>query len=201
MKIFFSLAAPFVRNVLVCAHELGLAERIEHLKCAANPVNRDQTIVAHNPLGQVPTFFADEGRTLYDSRVICEYLDTLASGHLFGSGDARWRALTEQSLGDGLLNAALLTRYETAWRPAHLLWEDWAKSQFDKVRSALDRIETWAADFGERVDIGTITIGCALGYLDFRFRDFDWRSSYPKTASWFAQFGQRPSMLVTALQG
>src|SRR6266568_3801583 len=78
MKIFFSPSSPFVRKVLVSAHELGLAERIERLKSAAHPINRDQTIIAHNPLGQVPTFFADDGRVLYDSRVICEYLDTLA---------------------------------------------------------------------------------------------------------------------------
>src|SRR6266536_1901402 len=181
MKIFFSPSSPFFRKVLVSAHELGLAERIERLKSAAHPINRDQTIIAHNPLGQVPTFFTDDGRVLYDSRVICEYLDALAGGRLFGSGDARWCALTEQALGDGLLNAALLTRYETAWRPAHLLWEDWAKSQFDKVHSVLDRIETWAADFGERVDIGTITIACALSYLDLRFPDCGWRGSHPKT--------------------
>jgi glutathione S-transferase len=200
MKIYFSPASPFVRKVLVCAHELGLADRIEKLDCAAHPIDRDQTIVAHNPLGQVPTFFADDGRVLYDSRVICEYLDALGHGRLFGSGEARWRALTEQSLADGLLDAALLTRYETVWRPENVRWDAWANSQFDKVHSALKRLETWAPEFDDRIDIGSITFGCALGYLDFRFPDFDWRRSHPLTANWFSTFAERPSMVATTLK-
>jgi glutathione S-transferase len=199
MKIYFSPASPFVRKVLVCAHELGLADRIEKLDCAAHPIDRDQTIVAHNPLGQVPTFFTDDGRVLYDSRVICEYLDALGDGRLFGSGEARWRALTEQSLADGLLDAALLTRYETVW-PENVRWDAWAKSQFDKVHSALERLETWAPEFDDRIDIGSITFGCALGYLDFRFPDFDWRRSHPLTANWFSAFAERPSMVATTLK-
>ena len=91
MKVYFSPASPFVRKVLVAAHELGLSDRIERLACAAHPINRDMDIVAQNPLGQVPTFFTDDGRVLYDSRVICEYLDSLGQGRLFGSGDVGGR--------------------------------------------------------------------------------------------------------------
>jgi glutathione S-transferase len=200
MKVFFSPSSPFVRKVLVCARELGLGDRVERLACAANPINRDQTIIEHNPLGQVPTLLTDDGRVLFDSRVISEYLDSLGGGRLFGSGEARWQALTEQSLGDGLMNAALLTRFEKALRPEPLFWEAWSTAQFDKVHSALSKIESWAADFEGRVDIGTITIACGLSYLDFRFSDFDWRSSHPKTAVWYAEFEQRPSMVETALR-
>ena len=120
MKVYYSPASPFVRKVLVSAHELGLADRIELLSCAAHPINRDQEIVAHNPLGQVPTFFTDDGSVIYDSRVICEYLDSFSPGRLLGSGESRWRALTEQSLADGLLDAALLARYETAVQAARV---------------------------------------------------------------------------------
>src|SRR4051794_40691932 len=112
MKIYFSPASPYVRKVMVVAHELRLADRIERLPSAAGPVVRDATIRQHNPIGQVPTFFTDDGTVLYDSRVICEYLDDFGGGTFFGSGPARWRNLTDAALGDGLLGAALLARYE-----------------------------------------------------------------------------------------
>jgi glutathione S-transferase len=201
MKLYFSPASPFVRKVLLGAHELGLSDRIELLACAAHPINRDMDIVAHNPLGQVPTFFTDDGHVLYDSRVICEYLDSLGQGRLFGSGDVRWQALTEQSLADGLLDAALLARYETAVRPEALRWDAWTRSQLDKVNSALDHLEKLSTKFGDRVDIGTITTACGLGYLDFRFPDLGWRSSRPQLSRWFAEFGNRPAMLATAPPG
>ncbi|MFJ1300891.1 glutathione S-transferase [Pseudomonadota bacterium AL_CKDN230030165-1A_HGKHYDSX7] len=198
MKIYFSPASPYVRKCLVVAHELGLADRIEKLPAAANPVTRDQTVVASNPLGKVPTFLTDAGEALYDSRVICEYLDAEAGGKLFPrDGRARWHALTQQSLGDGLLDAALLARYETALRPAELRWEGWLKGQMEKLASSLGRIEQQAADLGDRVDIGTITFGCALGYLDFRFAEYGWRDAHPLTARWFEQFNARPSMQAT----
>jgi glutathione S-transferase len=201
MKVYYSPASPFVRKVLVSAHELGVADRVELLSCAAHPINRDQDIVEHNPLGQVPTFFIDDGTVIYDSRVICEYLDSLGAGRLLGSGDRRWRALTEQSLADGLLDAALLARYETAVRPQELRWEAWTQSQLDKVNSALNRLEIWAPEFRDRVDIGTITVGCALGYLDFRFPDHGWRAARPQLSNWFAGFEKRPSMQATIPHG
>ena len=198
MKIYFSPISPYVRKCMVVAHELGLAGRIEMLPAAANPVTRDQTVVASNPLGKVPTFLTDAGDALYDSRVICEYLDAEAGGKLFPpEGAARWHALTQQSLGDGLLDAALLARYETALRPAELRWEGWLKGQMEKLASSLDRIEQQASGLGNRVDIGTITFGCALGYLDFRFADYGWRASHPQAAAWFEQFNARPSMQAT----
>ena len=124
MQIHFSPASPFVRKVMVAAHELGLVDRLETLPSAAHPVNRDQSILARNPLGQVPTLVTDDGRTLYDSRVICEYLNDLGRGSLFPAGEARWRALTEQALGDGMLAAAVLTRYESVVRPEAKRWDD-----------------------------------------------------------------------------
>jgi len=198
MKIYFSPASPFVRKCLVAAHELGLAERIEKLPSAAGPVARDQTIIASNPLGQVPTFFTDDGQVLYDSRVICEYLNALGDGALFPTeGPARWQALTEQSLGDGMLGAALLARYETVLRPEALRWDGWYEGQMGKVRNGLAQLEQSTAALAQRVDIGTITIGCALGYLDFRYPAYDWRALAPKTAQWFAGFSERPSFRNT----
>ena len=195
MKIFYSTSSPFVRKVMVVAHELGLEGRIERTREQAGPVARNAAIREHNPLGQVPTFLADDGTVLYDSRVICEYLDDLGGGAFFGTGATRWRNLVDAALGDGLLGAALLARYETFLRPEPLRWEGWITGQLGKVADALDRMET--ADLGDRLDIGTVTFGCGLGYLDFRYPDLDWRAAHPKTAEWFAVFGERPSMAAT----
>lgn len=202
MKIFFSPASPYVRKCMASAHELGVADRIEKLSNAVHPINRDATIVQSNPMGQVPTFFCDDGAVLFDSVVICEYLDATYRGNLFPkAGGDRWARLTEHAVADGILGAALLARYETTLRPEPLRWPDWSGSQLNKIRSGIDWVEGIAESLPGRVDIGTVSIGCALGYLDFRFSDMNWRDQAPKVANWFAQFSQRPSMLATAPQG
>ena len=198
MKLFYSGASPYVRKCMVVAHELGLAARIEHLPAAAHPVNRDQNIVRNNPLGKVPTLLTDDGTVLYDSRVICEFLNDLGGGKLFPAGGAqRWQVLTEQSLGDGILDAALLTRYESAMRPEALRWADWTTGQLDKIHCGLAAIDAKADSLGDRVDIGTITMGCVLGYLDLRFDHLGWRQQHAKAAAWFARFNARPAMQAT----
>lgn len=198
MKIFYAAASPFVRKCLVAAHELGLRERLELLPAAAHPVNRDRTIVAYNPLGKVPTLITDDGTVLYDSRVICEYLNALGDGHLIPpEGPARWSVLVEQSLADGIMDAAVLARYETAVRPENLCWSDWTAGQLDKVSCGLAELERHAKGFYDRVDFGTIAVGCALGYLDFRFASLAWREKFPDTSAWFERFGARDSMAAT----
>ena len=198
MKIFYSVASPFARKCVVAAHELGLRDRLELLPANAHPVNRDRTIVAHNPLGKVPTLITDEGGVLYDSRVICEYLNDLCGGALLPlRGPARWRVLVDQSLADGICDAAILARYETALRPEALRWNDWTSGQLDKVASGLADLEARAAGFGDRVDLGTIGVGCALGYLDLRFASLAWRTAHPSAAAWFERFGARESMVAT----
>ena len=182
---------------MIVAHETGLADRIRVETSSAHPVNRNPTIRAENPLGQIPTLVTDDGMALYDSRVICEYLDAHAGARLFGTGDARWQILTLQALADGLLGAAILTRYENAVRPEPQRWADWTMGQMGKVQDALDQFETMLPKIGNRVDIGSITVGCAFGYLDFRFADLDWRKGRPNSSAWFALFDERPSMIAT----
>lgn len=202
MKIFYSAASPYVRKCLVVAHELGLTDRIEHLAAAAHPINRDPNIVAKNPLGKVPALITDDGHALFDSRVICEYLNDLGKGQLQPPhGAQRWQVLTEQSLGDGMLDAALLARYEGFMRPEALRWDDWSNGQMAKVHSGIQAIEAQCANWGDSVDIGKITLACALGYLDFRFATVDWRAQYPKTAAWHLKFNARPSMQATMPKG
>jgi len=198
MKLLFSPFSPYVRKCLVTANELGLDGQIGLVASAANPVNRDQTIIPHNPLGKVPTFFTDDGEALYDSRVICEYLNDLAKGSVFPApGLARWRALTLQSLGDGILDAAILARYEVFLRPEPLRWDDWSRGQRDKIHTSLAHLNAHPALLSADVTIGNIAVGCALWYLDLRFADFGWRHTYPEVAKWYGAFSQRASMKMT----
>lgn len=198
MKLFHSHFSPFVRKVMVCAHELGLAETITLLPSAAHPVQRDANILAHHPLAQVPTLVLDDGSGLADSRVICEYLDAQGGHRLFpAEGEARWRALNEQSLADGVLDAALLIRYELTARPESVRHPAWIEGQTAKIESALSWFEAAAPGFADRIDIGTIAIGCALGYLDLRFGDLAWKDRHPALAAWYEGFSARPSMRET----
>jgi glutathione S-transferase len=198
VKLFYAPPSPYVRKALVVAHELGLRERIELVPAAAHPVNRDRSVVAHNPLGKIPTLLTDDGTALYDSHVICEYLNELGKGKLIPpAGTARWTVLTEHALANGILDAAVLVRYETVLRPEPLRWSDWITGQMEKVTSGVDLIERRAAGFGDRVDLGTIAVGCALGYLDFRYASLAWRDKHPNAAAWFERFGARASMTAT----
>lgn len=197
MKLYWGSASPFVRKVMVVAHELGLQDSIQRLDSAAHPVERDRRIQAFNPLAKVPAAMTDDGTVLYDSRVICEYLDAVAGGGLFPvPGPARWTALRRQALADGLLDAALLIRYERLARPEDRQWPDWILRQGEKVTDALDAMHADLPDAG-CYDIGAISNGCALGWLDFRFPDIDWRAGRPRLAAWQAAFDARPAMVAT----
>jgi glutathione S-transferase len=200
MKLLFAPTSPYARKVMACAHLTGQADGIERLPTAAHPVRRDERIAAHNPLAKVPTLITEDGQPLYDSRVICEYLASRAGDtHLFpAAGPARWTALTRQSLGDGLLDAALLARYELLARPPQVQWPDWREAQLTKVRACVATIEQLADSLAvERPTIGEVTLGCALGYLDFRFPELAWRAAHPRAAAWDERFQRTPAMQAT----
>jgi glutathione S-transferase len=197
IELFYAPTSPYVRKVMACAIELGIADRIVKLPSAAHPLKRDARIASFNPLAKVPAAKLADGTLLFDSRVICEYLDDLGHGSLFPRGPERWKVLTEQALGDGLLDAALLTRYENTCRSDEIRSAEWIDGQMTKIAAALDEMENSVASFGARVSIGSLTIACALGYLDFRFASFDWRSSRPALTDWFATVSERPSLRDT----
>ncbi len=201
MKLFYSPASPYVRKVLIVATLCRFRDRIELLPYTGTPVSRDQGTAAHNPLGKVPTLVTDDGQALYDSRVICEYLDAQAGGKLFGDGAARWPVLVRQALGDGMLDAALLARYEGFLRPAELRWDAWTDGMLAKVAAGLDQLELSASGLTDTPDIGSIAVGCALGYLDFRYAELDWRTAHPALAAWFARFKETPAMVGTRPPG
>lgn len=191
MKLLYSPTSPYARKVLVLAHEAGIGLEVE--AGSGSPTARNPKVAAQNPLGKIPVLLTDQG-PLYDSRVICQYLDTLHEGHsLYPDGAARFVALRREALADGLLDAALLARYETT-RPEDKVWADWHDGQVTKMTAALDQMET---DLPDAVDIGAIAYGCALGYVDFRFAALDWRASRPRLAAWEAEFAARPSMQAT----
>lgn len=197
MQLYFSPTSPFVRKVRVAASELGLDERLQFIPVTLSPVNPHQGLRAHNPLGKIPALVTDSGDTLYDSPVICEYLDALAGGGRIFPADpgARWTALRRQALADGLADAAVLIRYETAVRPEPFRWREWIDGQFLKVRTALDALEAERLD--STFDIGAISTACALGYVDFRFPEERWRDSRPRLARWYATAGERASLSGT----
>jgi glutathione S-transferase len=200
MKLRYSPTSPYVRKVMVAALETGLAERIERIPTAVLPTKPNEEVARENPLVKVPALTNDDGLVLYDSPVICEYLDTLHSGpKLFPpSGTARWIALRQQALGDGILDAAILGRYEIQ-RPKEYQWQDWIDAQLRKVRGALAalEIEVEAGELGGPLTIGQITVGCALGYLDFRYQSEEWRARQRRLAAWFDEFSKRKSMQLT----
>jgi len=199
MKLYFSPASPYVRKVVASAQLLGLIDTIKLLPSAASPVARDMTIAATNPLGKVPTAYLEDGTALIDSRTICEYLhEQVPEKGLFPAGSARWEALRLHAIADGLLDAALLARYETAMRPASLQWPEWLAGQMGKIDAAVDALEASMPLPEESPNIGTITVGCALGYLDFRFATHDWRSRAPRLTAWWAEFSKTQPMRTTA---
>ncbi|MDH1865462.1 glutathione S-transferase [Pseudomonas chengduensis] len=199
MQLIYAAASPFARKVRVLAAETGLLDRIELLDTAVLPTTLNERVNSLNPLGKIPVLLSDDGEALYDSRVICEYLDTLHAGaKLLPSGAARWQVLRLAALADGLMDAALLARYERGVRPAELQWAAWLDGQLGKVQRSLAELERQVERLQGPLDLGQIGVACALGYLDFRFADLDWRAAYPGLAAFQQTFAQRASMLASA---
>ncbi len=202
MKLFFNMASPFVRKVRVFARETGLDKNIEEITTMVSPVQENPALAQANPLKKIPALTLDDGTTVFDSPVICEYLDSLHSGRkLFpATGPARWTALKLQATGDGILDAGVLCRYEMAVRPKEFQWAGWIAGQKTKWHGGLDLLEREAAALAGEPTIGHITVGCTLGWLDFRYGDDDWRKGRPKLAAWYEKFSARPSMQATMPQ-
>jgi glutathione S-transferase len=201
MKLWYNPASPFARKVRIVALETGLAEHIEEISILVSPVKPHPELARENPLIKIPALSTDAG-TLYDSAVICEYLDSLHGGApLFPpAGPARWQSLRLQALGDGILEAAVLMRYERAVRPQALQWSEWIAGQLGKVRNGLAALARDCAGWKGRFGIGELTAACVLGYLDFRFPDEPWRNSHPALEQWYAVVSQRPSLKATVPQ-
>jgi glutathione S-transferase len=214
VKLYHSPASPYVRKVRICAITRGIDSRVELVPC--NPNTSPAALLADNPLSKVPTLVTDDGVALFDSPVICEYLDSLGNAPpMFpAAGAARWRALKLQAMGDGILDACVPRRMEMQ-RPQ----DEGRAGVVARMRAAVERtLDALEGDALEgdalegdaleadpphepgskgAVDIGSISVACALGYLDFRFPQQPWRGGRPKLAAWFAAFSQDPAVAAT----
>src|SRR5690242_11181393 len=193
MKLYSSPTWPYVRKVRVAAAELGLPLELENDAIHAIPSDFGKI----NPVNRIPALRLDDGTMVFDSRVICEYLDAQHGSTLLPpSGAARWQVLKLQVFGDGILDAAVPRRSEMN-RPAAQQSPPRLAEYERSIRQTLDALEQ---DVGALagLNLGTIAIGCGLGYLDFRFADEDWRKTRPHLARWNAGLAERPSMVATA---
>ena len=199
MKLYYSPSSPYARKVRVVAIETKLDKKIEMANVALTPVAANADVDKHNPIGKIPALSV-KGMDLFDSPVICEYLDSHHKGRkLFPrKGRDRWVALRQQAMADGLLDAALLARYEGALRPEEKRWHDWSEGQMKKINGVLAQLEAEVKSLKGKLTIGTISVACALGYLDLRFADMGWRDKYPKLGKWLAATSKIPSIKSTA---
>jgi glutathione S-transferase len=196
LRLHWSPKSPYVRKVMVCAHELGLVDRLQLVRSVAAMLTPNAQLMQDNPLSKIPTLVLDDGVALFDSAVICEYLDDLAGGALFPrQGAARWQALRWQALGDGLLDALILWRNE---RERALPLAALVDAFEVKVAACLRQLDAQAQALADApLSIGQVAVGCALGYLDYRFDALAWRHGAPRLADWFSGLRARPSFQAT----
>lgn len=200
MTLHYSPTSPYVRKVMILLHEAGMLDSVRLNPVAGTPVDPGTMPVGANPLGKIPALERDDGCTLYDSRVICRFLAAQSpkAASLYPEGPALWETLTLEATGDGILDAAILMRYESVLRPAELQFAPWMHGQGQKVERSLTALETrWLAHLQGPLTMGSISVGCALGYLDFRMADMNWRETRPGLAAWYAGFAERPSVQAT----
>ena len=197
MKLFHSPTSPYARKVMAVVIAGGLEEQVTLLP--TNPHESPAELVGKNPLSRVPCLVTEDGVGLFDSPVICEYLDHYAAANLFPPpGAARWRALRAQALGDGMMDAAVARRMEGG-RPREAARDTAMARHAEAVSRALDVLE--GDPPADHLDIGAIAVACALGYLDLRFAADDWRAERPKLAAWEARMAARPELARTKVAG
>ena len=194
MKLYYSPSSPYARKVRIVAIEAKLDKKIDMVNVALTPVAPNADVDKHNPVGKVPALSV-KGMDLFDSPVICEYLDTLHGGpKLFPEWPERLVALRRLALGDGMLDIAL-TWLGERFRPAEKQSEPHMKLWEAKLRCCADALEQEADGLAaSRLSIGHVAIGNALSYLDFRFGDLNWRNGHPRLTAWHMEFDSRPSV-------
>ena len=198
MKLYHSPASPFVRKVTVLLHELGQSDAVTIEPVATTPLTPAAALTSGNPLSKLPALERDNGTSLYDSRVICAFLDDHFKGGFYPQGASRWDVLTLEATGDGIMDAAVTMTYEGRLRPQAQQSPEWIEAQWGKVSRAVAVLNNrWMGHLAGPVDIGHISVACALAYLDFRHDARNWRAGNDSLAAWFADFESRPSMQAT----
>ena len=196
LKLHWSPKSPYVRKVMICARELGVLDRLELVRSVAAMTKPNERLMQDNPLSKIPTLVLEDGLVLFDSAVICEYLNDLVAGPLFPQqGRDKWPALRWHAFGDGLLDALILWRNEREREvPLPVLME-----AFDlKVKSSLARLDSEAQALADTpFCIGHVAVACALGYIDYRFEVLGWRKLAPRLSAWHETMRGRSSYAAT----
>lgn len=201
MQLLGNGASPYVRKVRVTALETGLTDEIEMIEVATSPIDSAPEVTAAHAVKKIPALIRPDGCTLYDSRVITRFLDARADAGLYP--DTRiWEVLTLEATGDAILDSAVLMVYEGRCRPEDKQDKGWVDAQWGKVENALTALEArWMSHLAGPLDAGQIAVGCALGYLDFRHADREWRKSHGALDDWFAVYSEREAMQATVPKG
>ncbi len=201
MKLLYQTHSPYARKVLVFAYEAGIADRLEVLHHETSPTQRNDDVFAVNPLGKVPVLVLDDGFAVFDSSVICAYLDRLHDGPKLvpEDGRARFSALRLQALADGLSDAGIAVRWETERRPEGLRYPPLRDGQLAKLIAGYDFIERRDSLEGP-VNVGHIALATSLSWLEFRDLP-SFKEGRPRLTAWYEAFINRPSMMATPLSG
>lgn len=197
MKLISSGPSPFARMARVTVYETNQQDAVEVVDVATTPMDTHSTVASANPVGKIPALVREDGPAIYDSRVICRYLDARAKAGLYP--EARlWEVLTLEATAHGITEAALAIVYEARFREEALRSEDWIEAQWAKAARALDAVNArWMSHLQGPVDMSHIAMGCALGYIDFRLGERNWRQGRDGLAAWYAAFSERASMQAT----
>jgi glutathione S-transferase len=201
MKLYYSPASPYVRKVMVTLHLTGQLGDVELIPGSGTPLAPNEGTIAVNPLGKIPCLIGDDGEAIFDSRVICRYLDHRAhsatGAGLYPDGDALFPVLTAEALAEGIIDATLLTAYEWRLRPQEIRYQPWVDGQTAKVERGLAVLEQTDLVLSGPMNAAKIAAACALGYIDLRLADLGWRDRCPKLAAWYAEMAETPAMKAT----
>lgn len=197
MKLLLAGPSPFVRKVRVLLHETGQVDDVEMVQVTASVLGPDPKLIAVNPTGKIPALIRDDGPALYDSRVICRFLDDRAGSNLYPESRL-WETLTLEATADAMMDAAVLMVYEVRFKEPAQQSHDWIEGQWAKVDRALDAVNSrWMSHLSGRMDMAHIAMACALSYLDFRHEGRNWRQGRDALAKWHEAFAARDSMIAT----
>lgn len=199
MKLLFSPTSPFVRKVMLVLYLRDMVEKVRLVPGQGTPLQPNKQTVGVNPIGKIPALITDEGEVLYDSRVVCRYLDKISGGGLYPADGAEFAVLTREALADGILDAGVLGLYEHRLRPEGMRHQPVLDAMTAKIERSLGEFEKQAeAATTGALTIDKIALAAALGYLDFRYGGLNWRTKAPKLTAWYDEFRETPAMLATA---
>ena len=198
MQLIMSPASPFVRSVRVLLRETGLIDRVDEVPVTTSPMASATEALAANPTGKIPALTRADGPAIYDSRVIMRYLDDMADANLYPK-TSLYEVLTLEATAVAIMDATVAMAYEVRLRPETEQSSDWIEAQWGKAARGLEAINArWMSHLNGPLDMGQVSVACALGYLDLRHGDRDWRAGRDALAAWYTRFAERPSMVATA---